>query len=162
MAHTNEPSEVFKFYAIGNDDECWPYVGNAWNSKEAATSRRPYFRAAGRRQIAYRWIYELVNGVELTPDQLIQHSCDNGGYPIGCGNPKHMSIGTHASNIKDMNERHRLGLPVSVVRAIRTLLLEGRTQQEIATLYGISRETVSALATQRTYKHVNGPGTDQE
>jgi hypothetical protein len=129
---SNDPADVFRYYAMGNDDECWIYTGNAWGGQ--AREKRPYFMAQGRRQIAYRWIYELVNGVTLTPDQLILHSCDKGGYPVGCGNPAHMRIGT--------------------VRAIRTLIEQGRTQQEIADLYGVSRETISAIATTRVYKKV--------
>ena len=149
---SNDPADVFRFYHMGTDDECWPYTGNAWGGQ--AREKRPYFMARGRRQIAYRWIYELVHGVELTPDQLILHSCDKGGYPIGCGNPKHMRVGTVQQNSDDMMERERHGLPRSVVKAIRTLLEQGRTQQDIADLYGVSRETISAIATTRVYKKV--------
>lgn len=149
---SNDPADVFRYYAIGNDDECWIYTGNAWGGQ--AREKRPYFMAQGRRQIAYRWIYELVNGVTLTPDQLILHSCDKGGYPVGCGNPAHMRIGTVQQNSDDMMDRQRHGLPKTVVRAIRTLIEQGRTQQEIADLYGVSRETISAIATTRVYKKV--------
>ena len=150
---TNAPEDVFKFYAIGNDDECWPYIGNSWGGRR--TNPRPYFMANGRRQIAYRWIYELMHGVTLTPDQLILHSCDNGSQPIGCGNPAHMRIGTNADNNDDAVTRQRTGIPNMVIRAIRTLLEQGRSQQDIADLYGISRESISAIATQRTYKRVD-------
>jgi predicted XRE-type DNA-binding protein len=146
----NEPADVFKVYRLGTEHECWPYVGRAWGGQ--AREKRPYFMAAGRRQIAYRWIYELVNGVELTPDQMILHSCDKGGWPVGCGNPKHMRIGNVRENSDDMMQRERHGLPRSVVNAIRTLLSQGREQKEIAALYGVSRESISAIATGRVYK----------
>src|SRR3954471_9393430 len=94
---TNEPHDVFKFYnMMVESGECWQYTGNAWGGQ--AREKRPYFMAAGRRQIAYRWIYELVHGVTLTPDQIILHSCDNGGHPIGCGNPAHLRVGTLQEN----------------------------------------------------------------
>ncbi len=48
-----------------------------------------------------------------------------------------------------MKERERHGLPKTVVRSIRKLLDEGRTQQEIARLYGVSRECVSSISTNR-------------
>jgi DNA-binding XRE family transcriptional regulator len=150
VAH--EPVDVFSVYVMGNDDECWPYIGSAWGGTNREP--RPYFQAKGRRQIAYRWIYELVHGVTLTPDQLILHSCDNGGYPIGCGNPAHMKTGTVQENSNDMMARERHGMPKTVVRAIRTLLEQGRTQQDIADLYGVSREAISAIATQRVHKQV--------
>lgn len=147
---SNDPVDVFQFYQLGNDDECWPYIGSSWGGQPR--ERRPYFQANGRRQIAYRWIYELIHGVQLTPDQLILHSCDNGGYPIGCGNIHHMRVGTVQENSNDMMDRGRHGMPKTVVRAIRTLLDQGRTQQSIADLYGVSREAISAIATQRTHK----------
>jgi len=149
----NEAVDVFKYYDMTpGPDACWPYIGRAWGGQPR--EKRPYFMADGRRQIAYRWIYELVHGVTLEPSQLILHSCDNGGYPIGCGNVHHMRVGTVQDNSNDMKGRQRHGMPHTVVRAIRTLLQQGRTQQEIATLYGVSRETISAIATQRVYKHV--------
>jgi predicted transcriptional regulator len=70
-----------------------------------------------------------------------------------------MRIGSHDDNMKDMTDRQRHGMPATVVRAIRKLLAEGRTQQEIATLYGIAPSTVSALAVQRSHQHVR---TDNE
>jgi transcriptional regulator len=54
----------------------------------------------------------------------------------------------------DMTSRERHGLPKTVVRAIRRLIEQGETQQDIATRYGLSREAVSAIATKRTYKHL--------
>ena len=148
----NDPVDIFKYYDMKGEDECWAYIGRAWGGQPR--ERRPYFMAAGRRQIAYRWVYELVHGVILTSDQLILHSCDNGGYPIGCGNPAHMRVGTNQANMDDMKDRARHGMPATVVRAIRTLLERGRPQQEIADLYGVSRETISAIATQRVYRHI--------
>jgi predicted transcriptional regulator len=54
-----------------------------------------------------------------------------------------------------MMARQRHGLPKTVVRAILTLLDRGTTQQDIADLYGISREAVSAIATGRAHKTVD-------
>jgi predicted XRE-type DNA-binding protein len=102
--------------------------------------------------MAYRIVYELVNGVELERNQLILHSCDNGARPVGCCNPAHMRIGSVQDNSNDMTLRQRHGLPASVVKHIMQLLDEGRTQQEIGDLYGVSRETVSAIATGRVYR----------
>lgn len=152
MPARNEPADVFKSYAMGSDDECWPWLG-AWGGR--TTDQRPYFMANGRRQIAYRFVYELVNGCVLTADQQIRHTCDRGAYPVGCGNPAHMIAGTNEENRQDMVERNRSGMPKAVVRAIRKLLDQGRTQQEIADLYGVSRETISAIATRRNHRTVD-------
>lgn len=149
---SNDPIDVFQYYEMRGPDECWPYLGRAWGGQPR--EKRPYFMAAGRRQIAYRWIYELVHGVILDPKQLILHACDNGGFPIGCGNPGHMRVGTTQENSNDMVDRQRHGMPATVVRAIRTLLEQGKEQQEIANIYGVSRETISAIATQRTHRRI--------
>jgi DNA-binding XRE family transcriptional regulator len=52
----------------------------------------------------------------------------------------------------DMKRRERHGLPGTAVRAIRRLLDQGDTQQSIADKFGVSRETISAIATGRVYK----------
>lgn len=151
MPRTNEPVDVFKFIDMRGTDDCHHWLGT-WGGR--ARDKRPYFMAGYRRMVAYRWVYELVHGVILAPDQSILHSCDNGGWPVGCCNPEHIRLGTHDENMTDMKLRERHGLPATVVKAIRTLLSQGRTQAEIATLYGVSRETISALATGRVYGHV--------
>lgn len=148
---TNKPTDVFALYDMQPGDRCWQWKGT-WGGRP--TERRPYYQVDGRRRIAYRWVYELVNG-PLEDSALILHACDNGGYPIGCGQPKHMRTGTHDENMKDMTDRQRHGLPTTVVRAIRRLIEQGETQQNIADRYGLSREAVSAIATQRTYKHLD-------
>ena len=65
-----------------------------------------------------------------------------------------MRLGSVLENADDMTERQRVGLPHTVVRAIRRLLDQGMTQADVAARYALSRETVSAIATGRTYKGV--------
>ncbi len=147
---TNTPLDVFKYIEMKTPTECWPWTG-AWGGR--ARERRPYFMAGGKRTMSYRWVWELVHG-EIPDGQMVLHSCDNGGWPTGCSNPHHMRLGDQTENSKDMTERQRHGLPHMVVRAIRRLLEQGETQQVIADRYGLTREAVSAIATQRTYKHL--------
>ena len=151
MPKTNEPADVFRYYAMQSDDECWPWLG-AWGGR--TTDKRPYFMSGYRRQMAYRWVYELYHGVTLTPDQVILHSCDRGSFPVGCGNVHHMRLGTPQDNVEDRVKRNRQGMTDRMVHAIRSLLDEGKTQQEVADLFGVSRELISAIATQRKYRHV--------
>ena len=148
---SNTPTDVFAYVRMQGPDDCWSWTG-AWGGR--ASDRRPYFQAAGKRRIAYRWVYELVHG-PLPDDLLILHSCDQGGYPTGCCNPAHMRTGSHDANMKDMTDRQRHGLSHHVVRAIRRLIEQGETQQAIAERYGLTREAVSAIATERTYKHLD-------
>jgi len=150
---TNDRTDVFKHYNMqaNRPDNCWPWTGSVGGRK---SEPRPYYQAEGKRYIAYRLVYELVHGVTLQPTELLLHSCDNGSMPVGCGNPAHLSIGTVQDNSNDMTERQRHGINHHMVKGIRRLLSEGRTQQEIADLYGVSRETVSAIATERSHGYV--------
>lgn len=153
-------SDVFQRYKRGtHDEECWVWLG-AWAGRER--HRRPVFTCDGVRIAAYRAVYELVYGGVLSSEQMVLHSCDKGAWPTGCGNPKHLSIGDNRANVDDRLLRERHGLSHSVVRNIRKLLSLGRTQQSIADIYGVSRETVSAINAGRTYQHIkdedNGNG----
>lgn len=149
MAKAKEPVDVFKHIEMREPDQCWPWLGPFGGRSD---ERRPYFQASGKRTMAYRWVYELYHGVELERNQLLLHSCDNGNFPVGCCNPHHLRIGSVQDNSDDMVTRDRHGLPTTVVRNIRQLLFEGKSQQHIAEIYGCSRETISAIATQRSHK----------
>ena len=46
-------------------------------------------------------------------------------------------------------------LKESEVYEIMQLLLDGNTQQSIADIYGVTRPTISAIATRRTWKHLD-------
>jgi len=148
----NEPVDVFRFIDMRDKDDCWTWNGT-WGGR--SRDRRPYFMANGRRTMAYRWVWELVTGDQIPEGVMVLHSCDNGGYPIGCCNIAHMRLGSVADNSADMTERQRVGLPHTVVRAIRRLIEQGMTQQDIANRYALSRETVSAIATGRIYKRIH-------
>jgi len=150
MGKANDATGVFELIEMRGGDACWPWKGG-WGGR--VRDPRPYFQYEGRRTQAYRVVYELVHGFTLTRDQYLMHSCDNGTAPIGCCNPKHLRIGNAAENAAEMVQRQRFGLPHMVVRNIRKLLGEGRPQHEIAQLYGVSRETISGIATGRVYKH---------
>lgn len=145
----NEPTDVFALIDMKDPQSCWAWKGG-WGGR--ATDRRPYFMANGRRTMAYRWVWELVNGVPVPDGQVLRHTCDRGAWPTGCCNPYHVIPGSVQDNSNDMMERERHGLPKTVRNAIRTLLDQGKTQQEVADQWGVSRETISAIATQRVYK----------
>ncbi len=142
MSRTNKPHDVFKHINIGDANACWP-----WKGKLNAKDGRPYFTVAGKRRPSYAYILETYTG-EAQEGRIIRHTCDN---PICCS-PHHLLWGTHQDNMNDMKERERHGLPKTVVRAILKLRKEGRTQAEIAKLYGLARETISAIDTGRTHK----------
>jgi hypothetical protein len=91
---------------------------------------------------------------------MVLHSCDKGSWPVGCGNPLHLRLGDNAANVDDRLTRERHGLSHSVVRNIRKLIEQGRKHQDIADLYGVSRETITAINVGQTYKHVKDDDND--
>lgn len=144
----------------GDTDECWPWVGR----NENATPFRGSICVDGRRKtqkivLAHRFSYEMHNG--KIPDGLIVcHKCD---YPPCC-NPKHLFIGTHKDNTRDMMEKgrdafsdgripHPMGeksilatLTDSTRNQIKELRLSGRTTTSLAKEFGISAGHVSKIA----------------
>ena len=141
MPHKNKPTDVFKLINMhgGDKDVCWE-----WKGKLNVKDGRPYITINKRRRPAYAVVLESFRG-QAQGDQMARHSCDN---PICC-NPYHLSWGSHQDNMDDMVERERHGRPRTVVRAILRLRAEGRTQKEVAELYGVSREAISAIDTGR-------------
>lgn len=145
----NRDIDVFKKIVPPFDDpkKCWQWCGIIKGRKGY---ERPVFNLEGRTVNATRLVYELVKGEKIPNDKLIRHTCDNDM----CVNPAHMIIGTHDENMRDMVDRERVGLPHTVVKAIKRLLSQGRPHQEIANLYGIPRSTVTNISTGRTFKTV--------
>ena len=140
MARKNKPHDVFKHLNMRGNDACWE-----WKGKVNAKDGRPYITIDGKRRPSYVIVLELFTGHAQEENEVARHSCDN---PICCS-PHHLSWGTHQDNMNDMKERERHGLPKTVIRAISKLIEEGRSQHNIAELYGISREAVSAISTGR-------------
>ena len=141
MTHRNTPLDIWKHIDMknGNKDQCW-----TWKGKVNGKDGRPYYTIDGKRRPSYIITLEAFTG-ESAKGRVARHNCDN---PICC-NPHHLVWGSKQDNSNDMKERERHGLPKTVVRSIRKLLDEGRTQQEIARLYGVSRECVSSISTNR-------------
>ena len=124
----------------GDDTQCWPWQGGA----SSLYKDRPYFQYEGKRWLAYRLMYTLVNG-EIPEGKVIRHKCDNSL----CCNPKHLIPGTKSENENDKYENDRAGLPVAVVREVKRLLqTTSATQQTIAQYvskrynYDVSRSAV--------------------
>lgn len=143
----------------GNPDVCWEWIGAV-----GGRDRRPIIWIKGKLCYAARVVCELKNGPPPCPVEdpsphvrkslerryVARHTCDN----KMCCNPEHLIWGTHQENMDDMKERERHGLSHYVVRNIKRLIEAGRSQEEISKLYGVARETISAIATGRVYGHV--------
>lgn len=106
----------------------------------------------GTRHLAHRVVYEHHHGP--IPDGLVvRHSCDN----PPCVNIRHLLLGTHSDNMRDMMMRARstnAKLTDEQVREVRRLLATGHSLSQVATLYDVSKQSVWQLSRGYTYSHV--------
>ncbi len=141
-----------------DDDECWVWVAGS-RAKGYGLVALPSGSA-----LAHRVAYVDAYG-PLPPGVLVLHTCDN---PL-CVRPSHLFTGTHIDNMRDMarkgrgstqiyrgivaGERNgRAVLTAADVAAIRVMRGHGATIVAIAQVYGVSKSTVGALLTGRSWK----------
>lgn len=102
-------------------DSCWKWKNINWVKKKIKSPYNyGYIKFEGKSYSANRISYIIFNG-PVRLDQLIRHTCDN----PGCVNPKHLIIGTHSDNSRDMVKRNRGGsqkLNVECVKVIKWML----------------------------------------
>ena len=110
---------------------------------------RVYFK--GKQEPAHRVAYVLFKG-EIAKGQHVLHACDN----RLCVNPAHLSAGSPEENVKDMDSKGRRGskavLSEREAEAVRHLLSQGVSQQQIADAWGIHQTTISRIKRQ-SIKH---------
>jgi DNA-binding NarL/FixJ family response regulator len=90
---------------------------------------------------------------------VVCHRCDN----PPCCNPRHLFLGTTAANVADRDAKQRQArgerialarLTEESVREIRRLQARGFLHREIARQFNVSRPTISAVCSGRTWRHV--------
>ena len=105
---------------------------------------------------AHRLAWTLVHGDP--GDLFVCHHCDT---PL-CVRPDHLFLGTAADNLADMRakgreargEGHgRAKLTEAQVLEIRELVRTAR-HEDVASQFGVARETVSCIARRKTWAHV--------
>ena len=133
------------------DDECWEWIGGSVHPQHGYA----YVGYEGRRYRSHRLAYELTMG--QVPSHLsVLHRCDN----KLCCNPKHLYVGTHEDNMRDMTERsRRININTGVANRGSTGKLSrhefdeikvryaagGVTQRTLAEEYGISTDYASKI-----------------
>ncbi|MCC3246639.1 HNH endonuclease [Methylocystis sp. WRRC1] len=132
-------------YERKGPDECWPW--------KAATSGFGYgrFKINGRLYSSHRIAYSLSKGRIPSGGGWhgieVLHSCDN----PACCNPAHLSIGTHAENVADMDAKgrgNRRGSPrkYQVTPDIcAKILASGAPATELEKSLGIPMKTINRV-----------------
>ncbi len=147
--------------------ECWLWTG------QVNASGYGRIEIADKRCQAHRVSWEVHRGP--IPDGLsVLHNCPDGDNPR-CINPKHLFLGTHLDNMRDMAQKGRAAktalshpesrprgsrapsalLTEEAVRAIRSRYAEGGvTLRELALVYGVHKATIGAIVTRRNWRHI--------
>jgi hypothetical protein len=138
----------------GGDDECWPWIAYC---NKAGYGR---FRLNGEQRFAHRvaaWRAGIINNE--SDSIVVRHKCDN----PRCVNPAHLEAGTQADNVKDRVARGRsqrgeshakAKLTERKVRQIKEMLRAKIQHKYIALMYGVTVQAVSAIKTERAWRHV--------
>lgn len=134
--------------------DCWHWIGYV---DELGYGR--IARTLGEVK-AHRFAYRCLKG-DIPAHLEVMHSCD----VRGCVNPAHLSLGTHAENVRDMvaKGRRRSGdisgerngmarLTRADVAEIRRLKAEGVKQVDLARRFGVSPMTVSRAIRKESWR----------
>lgn len=138
--------------AMAKEDECWLWTGGL--NRPGGYGRIGTHR--GGQKLAHRVAYELTHGA--IPDGMsVMHSCDQ----PRCCNPAHLSLGTHADNMRDMARKGRAKASAtnkSIRRfsdeQVRHIRSSAETQEALAHMYGAPRSTIASICQLRCYKEV--------
>lgn len=116
-----------------------------------------------RAALAHRVAFQIATGDDPT-GLVVMHRCDT----PSCVAPDHLQLGTHADNIADKVAKGRHAWPAMAgennpnakitdaqASDILALLAEGRQIKEVAALYGVKADTISAI------KHGHRKATDK-
>lgn len=107
----------------------------------------------------HRLAYNITHGIELRPDQQLNHKCHN----RLCWNPEHVYVGTQKQNMED-RDRHGNSLrgenhPQAIltpetVLEIRRLHAEGHGQTKLARMVGVKPATIYCIISGKTWRHL--------
>lgn len=160
--------EYFRAKVKVSESGCWDWQGKKFRSGYGYMCFTwPCGNGKRIPEYAHRVSWYIAFGVK--PNGELSHSCDR---PC-CVNPDHLSLGTHADNMREMKERKRHGsvnmagwnewnkgeknwnarLTGSSVASIREDVAGGMTYTDAGKKYGVSRHTVSRIIAGSAWKH---------
>lgn len=134
-------------------DYCWNWIGRKNEEGYGLISNK------GIQYRAHRISYVKYKGT-IPKNLIICHKCNNSS----CVNPDHLYAGTNKDNSHDMVKamRCKMGsanknskIDENTVILIRKLYADGmHSQYELASNFNVSQPTISAIVTNRIWKHI--------
>ncbi len=112
----------------------------------------------------HRLSWEFSNKTIIPSGMCILHSCDN----PSCVNPNHLSIGTQAENIKDMDQKgRRVNTPQKGEKSHFSKLTEQQvlqirkrkstekiTHKQLARAFRVCRSTITLILNRNIWNHI--------
>lgn len=111
-----------------------------WKPLSGATVYR-YIRVDGKPVRAHRYV------AGATPGDIVLHSCDN----PWCCNPEHLSIGTQADNMLDMNTKGRHPSRKLTDADVLYVLSSECSTYSLAKKFNVSTKTIHKIRKGETY-----------
>jgi len=151
MAKYNTPQDFWASVNIGQENECWEWLGYCQSYGKVHYQHKLW--------LAHRLAHFLTYGCILTKQQCVCHMCDN----PKCCNPKHFFIGSQADNRADcvIKQRQAKGetnsqtkLSADNVIRLRNMFAEGVSKHALSREFGINRKTVTDIVRRNIWKHV--------
>ncbi len=152
----NFPKRFICKVSVG--DDCWEWCG----SKDS--SHYGMIKSKGTKNVKAHRASDVVFISPIPTDMQVLHKCDN----PGCVNPKHLFLGTHKDNMRDMAEKGRhntkygeqaphVRLNWEKVSEIRLRYANGETQEVVAAAFGINHADVSRIVLNKRWKLEHAP-----
>ena len=142
--------------------DCWEWIGAINSGGYGSFDTGEEITNAHR--VAWEMVYGEIPKHDSYHGMCICHICDN----KLCVNPKHLFIGTHEDNMKDMSKKgrckqreqrgensHFSKLCNEEVLKIRQLYSEGNyTMTAIAEIYNVSRPTIGEIVNCKSWNNL--------
>ena len=130
-----------------------PELGVCWEWTASLRNGYGQFGVGGRKGTinpSHRVSWELTNGA-IPNGLFVLHKCDN----PKCCRPKHLFLGTHQDNMKDMTSKFRHGVKLNIVQVDeirRRYFEESATKKELAIEMGVSVHNISDILKEDIWK----------
>jgi hypothetical protein len=142
---------------------CWLWTGARLKKGARTTGGYGQFGLHGKIAYTHRVSYEMHVG-KIPDGKQVMHSCD----VRHCVNPKHLSLGTHADNMADMQAKNRgatgercgsAKLTDAQVLEMRKDYAAGATQAALARKFSVTPANVHYIVKGRSRQGACAPRT---
>ena len=130
---------------------CWVWLGYC-KKTPSPNYMQPWLAFKGKTQSAARVAWQLYES-EIPEIAHVLHTCDN----CYCVNPKHLYLGSHIDNMRDMNKHGRVNgghgaLGLVKLKEARKMRSEGFTNKQIGDHFGFHHKSISRALNGGRYK----------